>query len=177
MSTNLLKADLLYETITSPLVPNLAPFNFDNPPKGLWYETARNRWRVRVFKKKGEVMKTLYFREYFIAIKYWLECKFQQMFEASDKILEGSFCMLPTNDPLDVSNPPKGLWYETARNRWRVRVYKSRGESMKSGYFNGFFNAVNYWLECKCNQKKKLKPVVAIPATLERLVASILLYS
>lgn len=57
----------------------------------------------------------------------------------------------------DKMNPPRGLWYEAKRNRWRVRLYKQRHLCHLS-YHSSYADAVE-----TLHQAKRNRPKVELP--------------
>lgn len=74
------------------------------------------------------------------------------------------------------SEIPKGIYYEAAKKRWRVRLYKT-GSVVFLGYFKHFAAAINAYTEAKEIQRistsEKLEEMNLATETTEALITTL----
>jgi len=74
------------------------------------------------------------------------------------------------------SDIPKGIYYEAAKKRWRVRLYKS-GTVIFLGYFKSFHSSIAAYEEAKEIQRnaasKKLEELDLKTANTEDLITTL----
>jgi len=71
---------------------------------------------------------------------------------------------------------PKGIYYETAKKRWRVRLYKA-GTVVFLGYYKNFTAAVSEWKTAKNIQRnatsKKLEELELKTSNTDELITTL----